>query len=101
LGSVLGLVYVEDVEDVCGGAIQNSERQRFCCKKVGTCSVKGHKTIKLKLEANTVYIQHTRAGQGRFEPSLGISLIREEITVSNLIGKEHALEVWTAYFDAP
>jgi hypothetical protein len=30
LGSVLGLVYVERVSEVCGGAIQNSERQRFC-----------------------------------------------------------------------
>jgi hypothetical protein len=53
---------------------------------------KGHKT-KLKLEPNTLYIQHTQAGQGRFEPSLTMSLIPGDITLSELIAKEHALKV--------
>jgi hypothetical protein len=96
----MGLVNVGKFVDICGGIIHSSERQCFCCKSIGTCSKKGHKT-KLKIEPNTLYIQHTHAGQGRFEPSLSVSLIPDDITVSELIAKDHSLEVWTAvYFDA-
>jgi hypothetical protein len=94
----MGLVYVENIGDVCVGAILNSDRQRFCCKLIGLCVLKGRKT-KLKLESNTLYIQHTQAGQGRLEPSLPIALIPDDITVSKLVAKEHSLKVWTAYFD--
>jgi hypothetical protein len=41
-----------------------------------------------------------RAGQGRFEPSLSLMLIPDDITVAELMDKECPLEVWTAYFDA-
>jgi hypothetical protein len=37
---------------------------------------------------------------GPCQPSLAVSLIPGDITVSKLTAKEHALEVWTVYFDA-
>jgi hypothetical protein len=99
LGSTMGLVHVGNVVEVCGGVISNSDRQRFCCKVVGSCATKGHK-IKLKIAPNTLYIQHTRAGQGRFEPSLSVGLIPDDVVIEELLSKDCPLEVWTAYFDA-
>jgi hypothetical protein len=85
--------------EICGGVIHSSDRRRFCCKSIGTCTTKGHKT-KLKIEPNTFYSKHTCSGQARYEPSLLESLLPSDVTPSDLLSKEHALQVWNAYFDA-
>lgn len=55
--------------------------------------------MKLKIEPDMLYIKHMCAGQGHFEPSLAAMLVPDDITVTELMAKEHALEVWTVYFD--
>jgi hypothetical protein len=99
LGSTTGLVYVGEKVDICGGVIHSLDRRRFCCKSIGSCSTKGHKT-KLIIEPNSSYIQHTRSGQACYEPSLSDALIPWDITPSDFLSKERPLEVWTAYFNA-
>jgi hypothetical protein len=99
LGSTTGLLYVREKVDICGGVIHSSDRRRFCCKSIGSCTTKGHKT-KLTIDPNSFYIQHTRFGQARYEPSLSEALIPLDVTPSDFLSQEHPLEVWTAYFDA-
>jgi hypothetical protein len=99
LGSTTGLVYVREKVDICGGVIHSSDRRRFCCKSIGSCTTKGHKT-KLTTEPNSFYIQHTRSGQACYEPSLSEALIPSDVIPSDFLSKEHPLEVWTAYFNA-
>jgi hypothetical protein len=69
------------------------------CHNDRVALIDGHKT-KLTIEPNTLYTQHTRSGQARYEPSLSESLIPSDVAPSNFLSKEHSLEVWTAYFDA-
>ena len=59
LGSTTGLVYVGESVEICGGVIHSSDRRRFCCKSIGRCTTKGHKT-KLKMEPN-IFIFSTLA----------------------------------------
>jgi hypothetical protein len=99
VGSTLGLVYVGDISEICGGVIQNSEQKRFCCKAASACSTKGHKS-KVSLSTKTLYVKHTRNGHARLDPNLQVSLIPEDETVAGLMGQDHALEVWVAFFEA-
>jgi hypothetical protein len=68
VGSTLGLVFVSDILEVCGGVISGAGHSvtRFCTKPSGSCHTKGHRTKKVLLRNNTFYIKHTRAGQARF-----------------------------------
>jgi hypothetical protein len=99
LGSTLGLLYVDIVKNVCGGVIQNSDQRRFCCKAVGSCTIKGHKS-KVNLSAETLYVKHSRHGHARLEPNLPVSLISDDTTLVEMMGKDLPLEVWAAHFDA-
>jgi hypothetical protein len=100
LGRTLGLVYVLNVLQICGGAIQNSEQRLFCCKTAsGACSTKGQKT-KEALSTKTLYVKHTRNGHARLEPSLSVNLLPDDVMVAELLGQQNSLEVWVAYFES-
>jgi hypothetical protein len=98
VGNTLGLVYIEDASDFCCGVIQGSDRRRFCIKLVGSCVTKGHKT-KVNVPGKTLYIKQARRGQARLEPSLSVGLRPTELSMNELLSKEHAFEVWVAYFE--
>jgi hypothetical protein len=61
VGSTLGLVFVSDILEVCGGVISGTGHlvTRFCIKPSGLCHTKGHCTKKVMLINNTFYIKHT------------------------------------------
>jgi hypothetical protein len=92
VGSTLGLVYIGNVSSICGGVIQNSGQSRFCCKEVGVCSTKGHKD-KVNIQAETLYVKHTRNGHARLTPSLPTKLLPEDVSVEDIMGKELRLDV--------
>jgi hypothetical protein len=101
VGSTLGLVFVSDILEVCGGVISGAGHlvTRFCTKPSGSCHTKGHRTKKVLLRKNnTFYIKHTRAGQARFELSLARLLISDNQDVESLLGKDMAFVEWAAYF---
>jgi hypothetical protein len=79
LGSTLRVVYVGEASQICGGVIQNTDQRQFCCKTAGTCSTKVHKA-KVSLSTKTIYGKHTRSGHARLEPSLGVSLLPDDVT---------------------
>jgi hypothetical protein len=94
------LVYVGNVSGVCGGVIQNSDQRRFCCKAAGSCSVKGHKSAKVNLLGETLYVKHSRNGHARLEPSLPVLLLTDDMPLVEMLSKELSLEVWTAHFES-
>jgi hypothetical protein len=100
VGSTLGLVFVSDILEVCGGVISGAGHSvtRFCTKPSGSCHTKGHRTKKVLLRNNTFYIKHTRAGQARFEPSLARLLISDSQDVEGLLERDMAFVEWAAYF---
>ena len=99
MGSTLGVVYVGKVLNICGGVIQSSGQSRFCCKMIGSCTTKTHKE-KVNLEPETLYVRHSRNGHARLDPNLPIRLLPEDVSVVELMAKEHSLEVWAAYFES-
>jgi hypothetical protein len=98
VGNSLGLVFIEDASDYCCGVSQGSDRRRFCIKLVGSCVTKGHKT-KVNAPGETLYIKQARHGQARLEPSLSIGLRLTELSMSELLSKEHVFKAWVAYFE--
>jgi hypothetical protein len=92
--STLGLVHVGDILGVCGGVIQNSDQQRFCCKAAETCSVKGHKSSKINLAAETLYMKHLQNGHAHLEPSLLVNLLPDDMPLVKILGKDLGLEIW-------
>jgi hypothetical protein len=99
LGSTLGVVYVGETSQICGGVIQNTDQRLFCCKTAGACSTKGHKT-KVSLSTKTIYVRHTGNGHAQLEPSLGASLLPDDVTIGDLLEQENLLEGWVAYFES-
>jgi hypothetical protein len=99
IGSTLGVVYVGKVLNVCGGVIQGTGQSRFCCKLIGACTTKAHKD-KVNLEPETLYVRHSRNGHARMDPNLAVRLLPEDVSIVDLMAKEHALEVWGAYFES-
>jgi hypothetical protein len=100
-GAKLGLVFVGEVLDACGGLTSGAGLSgtimRFCTKPVGLCHTKGHWT-KVLLESNTFYIKHTRVGQAHFGPNLVRSFLPEMVEVSDLATKTKQFVEWSAYF---
>lgn len=101
VGTELGLVFVVDISDVCGGVISGPGHSvmRFCSKTVGDCQAKGHRTKKVLLKNETFYIKHTRTGQARLEPSLPKDALPEELHAGNLLVKAKPFVEWAAYFE--
>jgi hypothetical protein len=86
LGSTPGLVYVGNVLRVCGGIIQNSDQWRFCCKAAGPCSIKGHKSARVNLVAETLYVKHSRNG-------IPVTLLADDMPLVEMLSKDLGLEI--------
>jgi hypothetical protein len=99
IGSTLGVVYVGKVLNVCSGVIQGSGQSQLCCKLSGVCTTKTHKD-KVNLEPEMLYMRHSRNGHARMDKNLAVRLLPEDVSIVNLMAKEHALEVWAAYFES-
>jgi hypothetical protein len=100
VGSTLGLVYVGNVLGICGGVIQNSDQRRFCTKAAGTCSTKTHKTARVNLVAETLYVKHSRNGHALLKPSLPVDLLSDDMPLAEMLSTNLSLEIWTAHFDS-
>jgi hypothetical protein len=61
------------------------------------CSTKAHKD-KVNLVPETLYVKHSRNGHARLDPSLPTFLLPDDVSVADMLLKEHSLEVWTAHF---
>jgi hypothetical protein len=47
-----------------------------------------------------LYIKQSRRGQARLEPNWAVEMRPSELSLDELLGKEHPFEVWVAYFDS-
>jgi hypothetical protein len=56
--------------------------------------------MKVSLSTKTIYVKHTCNGHAGLEPSLGVSLPPNDVTIGDLLGQENSLEVWVAYFES-
>jgi hypothetical protein len=101
IGTGLGVTFVRDILDICGGVIISPGHSvmRFCMKPTGICNAKGHRTTKVLLASKTFYITLPRAGQARFEPSLPRNMLPADMEVEDFLDKSKPLVEWSAYFE--
>ncbi len=73
------MLYVRDVEKVCGGAIgkQSSRVERFCAASPGLCDVQSHKRSKVDLNPDTLHVRVSKKGadQATLAHSLSVYLL--------------------------
>jgi hypothetical protein len=84
----------------CGGTIRDWGSGRFCCRRVMDCSIESHKTQKVALKDDTLYLQGPHGGQAALlEPSLLIHQLPTEVLMEDLVGMEKPLKVMSALFE--
>jgi hypothetical protein len=67
----------------------------------GTCSVKGHKSAKVNIVAETLYAKQSRNGHTCLEPSLPVNLLPDDMLLAEMLSKKDlGLEIWMAHFDS-
>jgi hypothetical protein len=78
------LYWCQEVAEVCHGVIGGMENNKFCTKRMCRDNKK-HKTQKVVLRANQLYIMGTRKDQALLEPCLEASKVTGDIPVETLM----------------
>ena len=91
------LLFCEDMLAYCGGVIKGSGNERFCGRRRSGCSVQSHKTQKVVLKSNHLYIRAPRGEQGLSENSLDAGPLSEEM-VTKMLGLSKPIDLWLTYF---
>ena len=94
---VFGLVYVDEVNDLCCGAVGKSGNA-FCCVRKEHCRVEAHKRSKCVVPESRLFIKAKRAGQARLEPNLPVGNIPNKDFLEDLLVETKATDTWIAYF---
>jgi hypothetical protein len=95
--SSVRLLYCIEVEDYCGGVIKGSGNERFCGRLSNACLVQSHKTQKVVLIRNHLYIRAPRGDQVLSENCLNAGLIPEN-TVTQMLEVSKPIDLWLTYF---
>jgi hypothetical protein len=75
--SSVSLLYCVEVNDFCGGVIKGSRNKRFCGRLRNDRTVQSHKTQKVILYRNHLYIRAPRGDQVMSALLIGIQSTRE------------------------
>jgi hypothetical protein len=86
--------------DLCRGAIRSSGGARFCCKPSRECSIKYHKSSKVNVQSNRLYIQAPRLGQARLEPCLDAACLPSDVRIEDLLEMQRHPDVMVTYFES-
>jgi hypothetical protein len=72
------LLYWVEVNDYCDGVIRASGNERFCGRLRNDCTVQSHKTQKVTLLGNHLYIRAPRGDRVMAENGLDADPLSEE-----------------------
>jgi hypothetical protein len=91
------LLFCEDVSEFCGGAIKGSGNERFCGRRRSECSIQSHKSQKVILQDNHLYIRAPRGEQALTDNALDAGPLEREV-VTKMMGLSKPIDLWVAYF---
>ena len=91
------LLFCVNVLDYCGGVIKGSGNGRFCGKSRSDCLVQSHKTQKVILQGNHLYIRAPQGEQALADNALDAAPLEEEV-VTKMMGLSKPIDLWVAYF---
>jgi hypothetical protein len=92
------LLWFIEVSPVCGGVIASSGNGRFCVRK--SCDVKSHRSNKILMKDNHLYILGKRKDQALVEPILDADSVTGGADPSKLEDIEKPINVRRAYFSS-
>lgn len=95
--SSVRLLYFVEVDDFCGGFIKGSGNKRFCGRLRNDCTVQSHKTQKVILYRNHLYICAPRGDQVMSENCLDAGPLAED-TVARMLELSKPVDLWLTYF---
>jgi hypothetical protein len=90
------LFLCESVNNPCGGVIINSGNNRFCTKS--KCGVKSHKSSKVVLQDNHLYIMGNRKHQALLEPSMDSAKLNDGVAPQVFVNRIKPTNVWRTFF---
>jgi hypothetical protein len=90
-------MFCVEVDDYCGGVIKGSGNERFCGRLSNACNVQSHKTQKVVLRGNRLYIRAPRGDQVLSENCLDAGSIPDE-AVTQMLEVSKPIDLWLAYF---
>ena len=95
--SSVRLLFCEEVGTFCGGVIRGSGSERFCGRLSVECNVRSHKSQKVVLRENHLYIRAPRGDQVLTENSLDAALLPDG-KAAQLMNSSKPVDVWITYF---
>ena len=95
--SSVRLLLCEEVSKYCGGVIRGSGNDMFCGRLKQDCGVQSHKTQKVLLRENHLYIRAPRGDQVMAENGLDAGPLSEE-TITQMLGVSKPIDLWVTYF---
>jgi hypothetical protein len=105
--SKVGLFFVRDVDEICGGIVGKVDGNgggavRFCTRSVDECRYSTHRENKALIEDQTYYINTPRAHTARLHPSLSMMCLQvpTEDDDNDLENRLQPMDVWVTYINA-
>ena len=91
------LLFCGDVLEYFGGVIKGSGNERLCGRLRSDCSVQSHKTQKVVLRDNHLYIRAPRGEQALTDNALDAGQLEQD-TISKMMELSKPIDLWVAYF---
>ena len=98
----VGLLFVKDPQDICGGVIGHPENKKFCVAHPSVCDYPtSHARNKVELSSNTFYVMSTKKGalHATLLPTLGERYLPPDVKITDLLTDDRPVAMWQVYFE--